>query len=180
MPRLTRITRRSSMKRQRSGLGLRIPTFPARDSDINPATHSEPHPATCSDMISARRMRVANRSGDIFSLFWISRQESDWVRSSPLSMGGTQGASRSARKRLTARRPLGGACGKRGRALVAPGGYVCSSPPVGLRRDSPLRSMRYAVWMMRSRMASARVGSPMIWCQCSTGTWLVISRDPQP
>src|SRR5215471_12188014 len=34
--------------------------------------------------------------------------------------------------------------------------------------------------MMRSRMASARVGSPIRLCQRSTGIWLVISVAPRP
>ena len=46
------------------------------------------------------------------------------------------------------------------------------------RSDGPLRSMRWARWMMRSRMASARVGSPMTSCQRLAGSWLVTSRDP--
>src|ERR1035437_8808235 len=44
----------------------------------------------------------------------------------------------------------------------------------GLRRLSPLRSMRWALWTTRSRMASASVGSPTISYQWSTGTWLVM------
>src|SRR5204863_8842440 len=42
------------------------------------------------------------------------------------------------------------------------------------RRLSPLRLSRCALCTSRSRMASAIVGSPMISCQCSTGSWLVI------
>ncbi|MEA2212404.1 MAG: hypothetical protein QOF83_2352, partial [Solirubrobacteraceae bacterium] len=38
------------------------------------------------------------------------------------------------------------------------------------RSDGPLRSMRWARWMMRSRMASARVGSPMTSCQRLAGS----------
>ena len=41
------------------------------------------------------------------------------------------------------------------------------------RIDSPLSSILYALWTRRSRMASAKVGSPMASCQCSTGNWLV-------
>ena len=33
---------------------LRIPIYPARDSDRIPATHSDPFPAICSDVMSAR------------------------------------------------------------------------------------------------------------------------------
>src|SRR6266478_6862558 len=53
------------------------------------------------------------------------------------------------------------------------------SPPTRWRRsEGPLRSMRCARWMMRSRMASPRVGSPITSCHRLTGTWLVISKDP--
>jgi hypothetical protein len=34
---------------------LRIPIYPAGHSDFNPATRSNPFPATCTDLISARR-----------------------------------------------------------------------------------------------------------------------------
>jgi hypothetical protein len=33
-------------------------------------------------------------------------------------------------------------------------------------------------WMTRSRIASPKVGSPMISCQRATGTWLVIKSEP--
>ncbi len=46
-----------------------------------------------------------------------------------------------------------------------------------LPRLSPLSSMRWALWMIRSRMASARVGLPTISYQRSIGTWLVIIRE---
>lgn len=51
-----------------------------------------------------------------------------------------------------------------------------SQPPVFgvrgggfLRSDSPLSSMRCAVWMMRSRIPSAIVGSPICSYHCATG-----------
>ena len=47
-----------------------------------------------------------------------------------------------------------------------------------LRRLSPFSSMRWALWMNRSRMASASVGLPTMSCQRSTGTWLVMISDP--
>ena len=76
--------------------------------------------------------------------------------------------------------------GARGEALWAPVGDQCTGGhAAGLslatrrrRSDGPLRSMRWARWMMRSRMASARVGSPMTSCQRLIGTWLVTSSDP--
>ncbi len=40
-----------------------------------------------------------------------------------------------------------------------------------LRRDSPLSSMRQALWTMRSRTASATVGSAITFGQRSTGIW---------
>src|SRR5215212_9308203 len=43
-----------------------------------------------------------------------------------------------------------------------------------LRRLSPLSSMRWAAWTTRSRIASARVGSPTISYQRPIGTWLAI------
>ena len=46
-----------------------------------------------------------------------------------------------------------------------------------LRRLSPLSSMRCALWTMRSRMASASVGSPTISYQRSRGTWLVMINE---
>ena len=40
-----------------------------------------------------------------------------------------------------------------------------------LRRiDSPFSVMRWAWWTSRSRMASAKVASPTVWCQCSRGS----------
>ena len=48
----------------------------------------------------------------------------------------------------------------------------------GLRRLSPLSSMRCALCMIRSRMASASVGLPTISYQRSVGTWLVIISEP--
>lgn len=41
---------------------------------------------------------------------------------------------------------------------------------MALRMDSPFRMRRCALWTRRSRMASARVGSPMAACQASTGS----------
>jgi len=41
------------------------------------------------------------------------------------------------------------------------------------RRDSPARVRGWAWWTRRSRMASARVGSPRASCQWATGNWLV-------
>ena len=77
--------------------------------------------------------------------------------------------------------------GARGEALWAPVGdrrtdahaAVLSLATRRRRSDGPFRSMRWARWMMRSRMASARVGSPITSCQRLTGSWLVISRDPR-
>ena len=43
---------------------LRIPIYPAGDSDSNPATHSDPFPATCTDMISAGRRVPAQQVYD--------------------------------------------------------------------------------------------------------------------
>src|ERR1700739_2098903 len=76
--------------------------------------------------------------------------------------------------------------GARGEALWAPVGDQCTGAHAAelslvtrrRRSDGPLRSMRWARWIMRSRMASAKVGSPMTSCQRLTGTWLVTSRDP--
>ena len=48
----------------------------------------------------------------------------------------------------------------------------------GLRRVSPVSSIRCALWTSRSRMASAMVGSPTISYQRSTGTWLVMITEP--
>ena len=40
-----------------------------------------------------------------------------------------------------------------------------------LRRiDSPFSVMRWAWWTSRSRIASAKVASPTVWCQCSRGS----------
>ncbi len=41
------------------------------------------------------------------------------------------------------------------------------------RRDSPARLRAWAWWTRRSRMASARVGSPRASCQWATGNGLV-------
>jgi len=49
-----------------------------------------------------------------------------------------------------------------------------------VRSESPLSLRRWALWTMRSRMASARVGSPMRTCHWSTGTWLVMRVAPLP
>src|SRR5207248_11202382 len=76
--------------------------------------------------------------------------------------------------------------GARGEALWAPVGDQCTGAHAAelslvtrrRRSDGPLRSMRWARWMMRSRMASAKVGSPMTSCQRLIGIWLVTSRDP--
>jgi hypothetical protein len=53
-------------------------------------------------------------------------------------------------------------------------------PPRGLRRVSPLSSIRCALWMIRSRIASANVGLPTISYQRSIGTWLVMISEPAP
>jgi|LSQX01.1.fsa_nt_gb hypothetical protein len=45
-----------------------------------------------------------------------------------------------------------------------------SQVAVLFRMDSPLSVMVWALWISLSRMASARVGSPMVSCQCSMGT----------
>ena len=50
---------------------------------------------------------------------------------------------------------------------------VHSLPPRFLRIDSPRISMRYALCTNRSRMLSARVGSPICSCHLATGSWLV-------
>src|SRR5687768_635134 len=66
------------------------------------------------------------------------------------------------------------------RRLRGPDGGVCEDARSGhvlacLRRmDSPLRAMRWAACTMRSRMASASVGSSSHWCQAFTGSWLVM------
>jgi hypothetical protein len=39
-----------------------------------------------------------------------------------------------------------------------------------LRMESPFKAILYALWTSRSRIASARVGSPIASCQCSTGS----------
>src|ERR1019366_710068 len=49
----------------------------------------------------------------------------------------------------------------------------CSLPPRFLRIDSPRISMRWALCTSRSRMLSARVGSPICSCHLATGSWLV-------
>jgi len=46
-------------------------------------------------------------------------------------------------------------------------------PPRSLRIDSPCISMRWALCTSRSRMLSAKVGSPICSCHLATGTWLV-------
>ena len=43
------------------------------------------------------------------------------------------------------------------------------------RMDGPSRVRRWALWTMRSRIASANVGSPMTSCHASTGSWLVMA-----
>src|SRR5208283_218057 len=51
-------------------------------------------------------------------------------------------------------------------------------PARRLRRLSPLSSIRCALWMIRSRIASASVGLPTISYQRSIGTWLVMISEP--
>ena len=46
-------------------------------------------------------------------------------------------------------------------------------PPRSLRIDSPCISMRWALCTSRSRMLSAKVGSPICSCHLATGSWLV-------
>jgi hypothetical protein len=48
------------------------------------------------------------------------------------------------------------------------------------RRRAPLSSMRWAWCTMRSRMVSARVGSPTTSCQRLTGSWLVSRVEARP
>jgi hypothetical protein len=43
---------------------LRIPIYPARDSDLNPATHSDPFPAICSDAMSASGVVASQQVDD--------------------------------------------------------------------------------------------------------------------
>jgi hypothetical protein len=53
------------------------------------------------------------------------------------------------------------------------------SAPV-LRSDGPSMAMRKALWTSRSRMASAKVGSPVTSCQVSIGSWLVTMGERRP
>lgn len=46
--------------------------------------------------------------------------------------------------------------------------------------DSPLSFILWALCTSLSRMASARVESPICWCQWSMGNWLVTSVDFKP
>jgi hypothetical protein len=46
-------------------------------------------------------------------------------------------------------------------------------PWSSLRAELPFNSIWCALWTNRSRMLSARVGSPICSCQRLTGTWLV-------
>ncbi len=46
-----------------------------------------------------------------------------------------------------------------------------------LRMLSPLSSMRWALWTIRSRIASAMVGSPIMACHPDTGSWAVMMVD---
>jgi hypothetical protein len=48
-----------------------------------------------------------------------------------------------------------------------------SFPLSSLRADLPCSSIWWALWTSRSRMLSARVGSPICSCQRLTGIWLV-------
>ena len=59
-------------------------------------------------------------------------------------------------------------------------GQAATARAAVLRRLSPCRRMRWALCTRRSRMASARVGSPINSCQRSTGTWLVTRVAPRP
>ena len=52
-----------------------------------------------------------------------------------------------------------------------------SLPPRFLRIDSPRISMRWALCTSRSRILSARVGSPICSCHLATGSWLVKIMD---
>ena len=57
------------------------------------------------------------------------------------------------------------------------GGYCSGGGAARLRMDSPLSSMRYALCTTRSRMASARVPSPIVRYQSSIGSWLAMATD---
>src|SRR5271166_6329809 len=59
------------------------------------------------------------------------------------------------------------------------GADALHSTASGLRRLLPVSAMRWELWTRRSRMASASVGSPTISYQRSTGTWLVMIREPE-
>ncbi len=55
----------------------------------------------------------------------------------------------------------------------SPLGAQAFFPPRSLRMDSPRNSMRWALCTRRSRMLSAKVGSPICSCHWATGSWLV-------
>jgi hypothetical protein len=48
------------------------------------------------------------------------------------------------------------------------------------RSESPFKLSWWALWTKRSRMASAKVASPMAACQCSIGSWLVTMVERLP
>ena len=65
-------------------------------------------------------------------------------------------------------------------ATLGPGAVVSDLAVLGSRIDGPSSARRWALCTRRSRIASAKVGSPMTSCQASTGNWLVISVEPAP
>jgi hypothetical protein len=81
--------------------------------------------------------------------------------------------------RLTARGSWVGPVGPPGRAGGGDGGHG-STFFRNLRRLSPWSSILWALWTRRSRMASARVGSPTTSNHCWTGIWLVTRVEPRP
>src|ERR1019366_2274461 len=60
------------------------------------------------------------------------------------------------------------------------GTAAASSAAWIFRIDGTSRARREELWAMRSRMASAKVGSPIPSCHVSVGSWLVMSVEPRP
>jgi len=105
-----------------------------------------------------------------------------WSESPLQGLGGARaeiGLARMAYNGRSRRAPYPGHPRRRGvPALWRAGGHGFFTAPFLLL--APLSEMRWALWTSRSRMESARVGSPICSCHRSTGTWLVTMVERRP
>src|SRR5260370_36787499 len=128
--------------------------------------------------IEPRILDIGRRSPS-WADVWPNRVRS---RQTDAGAGGSRAVDTRRRNRLCG--PERGKCGRTcgtsvGQTLVLYRYATGGASGGGWRRriELPFKASRWASWTRRSRMASARVGSPAVsaGCQASTGSWLITS-----